>query len=169
MTSFPEEESMRRTLRDLADARKELLEIQQEFGRLQKRIDAVRDCVMNSLTRIYGEERPAIAALAEEELIEKLAGRVAAQLGSLPAAKKQIGNRYVREKEAAAFLGVSVFTLQSWRSRVTGGGPPVTKVGGMVMYSMKELEEYMEQRMLRGGKEQGYRRLPERLQISMSE
>src|ERR1039458_5060456 len=46
----------------------------------------------------------------------------------------------------AAFLGVSVFTLQSWRSRVTGGGPPVTKVGGMVMYSMKELEEYMEQR-----------------------
>jgi hypothetical protein len=63
-------ESMRTTLRDLADARKELLEIQQEFGRLQKRIDAVRDCVTNSLTRIFGEERPSIAALAEEELIE---------------------------------------------------------------------------------------------------
>jgi hypothetical protein len=46
------EESMRRTPRDLADAREELFEIQQQFGRLQKRIDA----------------------LAEEELIEKLAG-----------------------------------------------------------------------------------------------
>jgi predicted DNA-binding transcriptional regulator AlpA len=139
---------MRRTLRDLADARKELLEIQQEFARLEKRIDAVRECVTDSLTRIFGEERPAIAALAEEELIEKLAGRVAARLGTLPAAKKQIGNRYVREKEAAAFLGVSVSTLQGWRSRVTGGGPPVTKVGYMVMYSMKELKDYMEMRTI---------------------
>jgi predicted DNA-binding transcriptional regulator AlpA len=60
------------------------------------------------------------------------------------------GNRYVREKEAATFLGVSVSTLQDWRSRMTGGGPPVTKVGGMVMYSMKGLEEYMEQRTSEG-------------------
>jgi hypothetical protein len=140
------EEFMRRTLRDLADARRELHEIQQEFGRLQKRIDAVRDCVSDSLTRIFGEERPAFAALVEEELIEKLAGRVVAQLGSLPTAKKQIENRYVREKEAAAFLGVSVFSLRSWRSRGTGDGPTWTKVGGMVMYSVKELEGYMEQR-----------------------
>jgi hypothetical protein len=112
---------MRRTLRDLADARKELLEIQQEFVRLQKRIDAVRDWITDSLTRIFGDERPAVAALAEEELIEKLAGRVAARLGALPAAKKQIDNRYVCERETAAFLGVSVSTLQGWRSRVTGG------------------------------------------------
>jgi hypothetical protein len=137
---------MRRTLRDLADARKELFEIQQEFVRLQKRIDAVRDCVADSLTRIFGEERPAIAALAEEELIERIAGRVAARLGALPAAKKQIDNRYVREKEAAAFLGVSVFSLRSWRSRGTSGGPSWTKVGGMVMYSMKALEQFMELR-----------------------
>jgi hypothetical protein len=33
---------MRRTFRDLADARKELLEIQQEFVRLETRINAVR-------------------------------------------------------------------------------------------------------------------------------
>lgn len=42
---FDLEESMRKTPRSLADARKELLEIQQEFVHLQKRIDAVRDCV----------------------------------------------------------------------------------------------------------------------------
>ena len=57
---------MRRTLRDLADARKELIEIQQEFVRLQKSIDAVRDCVTDSLTRFFCSERPAITALAEE-------------------------------------------------------------------------------------------------------
>ena len=78
---IPREESKRRTLRDLADARKELLEIQQEFVHLQKRIDAVRDSVADSLTRIFGEERPAITALAEEELIEKIAGRVVSRLG----------------------------------------------------------------------------------------
>jgi hypothetical protein len=139
---------MRRTLRDLADARKELLEIQQEFGRLQRRIDAVRDCVTDSLTRIFGEERPAIPALAEEEFIEKLAGRVAMRLGTQPATPKQIGNRYVREREAAVFLGVSVKTLRAWRGRVSGDHPPVTRVGGMVMYSMKALEAYMEARTI---------------------
>jgi hypothetical protein len=72
---------MRRTLRDLADARGELLEIQQEFVHLEKRIDAVRDCVSDSLTRIFGDERPAITALAEEELIERLAGRWPLYLG----------------------------------------------------------------------------------------
>jgi len=141
---------MRRTLRDLADARKELLEIQQEFTQLQKRIDAVRDCVTDSLTRIFGDERPAIAALAEEELIEKLAGRVAARLGALPAAKKQIGNRYVREKEAAAFLGVSVKTLRSWRAKRSPSGPAVTRIDRMVMYSMKGLEQFIEQRIVGG-------------------
>ena len=141
---------MRKTLRDLADARKELLEIQQEFVHLQKRIDAVRDCVSDSLTHIFGDKRPANTALAEEELIEKLAGRVAARLGAVPAAKKQIDNRYVREKDAAAFLGVSVKTLRSWRSTGSPSGPPVTRIDRMVMYSMKGLEQFMEQRTVEG-------------------
>jgi hypothetical protein len=139
---------MRNRLRDLADARRELLEIQQEFGRLQKRIDAIRDCVTDSLTRLFGDERPAVAALAEEEFIEKLAGRVAMRLTQPAATPKQISNRYVREKEAAVFLAVSVQTLRAWRSRVSGDRPPVTKVGSMVMYSKKALEEYMEARTL---------------------
>ena len=72
---------MRRTPRSLADVREELVQVQQDFGRFQKRIDAVRDCVSDSLTHIFGDKRPANTALAEEELIEKLAGRVAARLG----------------------------------------------------------------------------------------
>jgi len=137
---------MRRTLRDLADARRELLEIQQEFVHLEKRIDAVRGCVTDSLSRIFGDERPALAGFAEEEFIEKLAGRVAARLGTQPPSKLPAGNRYVREKEAATFLGLSVQTLRAWRSRISRDHPPVTKVGGMVMYSKKALEEYMEER-----------------------
>ena len=137
---------MRRTLRDLADARRELLEIQQEFVRLHKRIEAVRDCVADSLVHLFGEERPALAGLQEEAFMERVAERVVTRLEARPNAQVQEERRYVREKEAAAFLGVSVFTLQSWRSRGETSSPPFTKVGGMVMYSMGELEKYMEMR-----------------------
>ena len=119
---------MRNRLRDFADARRELLDIEQEFARLEKRVEAVRDCITASLARIFGDEHPAMAALAEEEFIEKVAGRIAIRLGSQPAVPKQMGNRYVRGKEAAVFLGVSVQTLRAWRSRVSGDHPPVTKV-----------------------------------------
>lgn len=135
---------MRGMLRDLADARRELLEIQKEFGRLQQRIDAVRDCVTDSLVRLFGKERPALAELQEEELINRIADRVVAQLASTPVTHAQSGKRYVRDNEAAAFLGVSVSTLRSWRSRGNPAGPPVTRVSGMVLYSLKELERYME-------------------------
>jgi hypothetical protein len=141
---------MRRTLRDLADARKELIEIQQEFVRLQKSIDAVRDCVTDSLTRFFCSERPAITALAEEELIEKLAGRVVARLPAPPKPQAQGENRYVREKEAAAFLGVSVSALRSWRGKRRHSGPPVTRMGKMVVYSVKELAGFAEERTVEG-------------------
>jgi hypothetical protein len=40
---------MRRPPRSLADAREELVQIEQEFVRLQKRIETVRDSVADSL------------------------------------------------------------------------------------------------------------------------
>jgi predicted HD phosphohydrolase len=55
--------------------------------------------------------------LQEEELIERIAGMVADRLGSSPNPQAHGEKRYIREKEAAAFLGVSVATLRSWRSR----------------------------------------------------
>ena len=106
---------MRNRLRDLVDVRRELLEIERGFAQLQQRIDSVRECVTASVTCIFGEESPALGILAEEDFIEKVAGRIAARLGTQPAVPKHIGNRYVREKEAAAFLGVSVQTLRAWR------------------------------------------------------
>ena len=101
---------MRRTSRRLADAREELVRIEQEFTRLQKRIEAVRNSVADSLVRLFGEQRPAFAGLQEEEFIERIAGRVVARLGSSQKPQAKGEQRYVRDIEAAAFLGVSVFT-----------------------------------------------------------
>ena len=137
---------MRRQPRSLTDAREELVQIESELTQLQKRIEAVRDTVVDSLLRLFGEERPAFTGLKEEELIERIAGSVIARLGASPKVRAQGETRYVRDVEAAAFLGVSVSTLRSWRSRGEPKGPPFSKVGGMVMYSLKELERYMEER-----------------------
>jgi hypothetical protein len=138
---------MGKTLRSLADARGELVQIQEEFTRLQKRIEAVRDCVTGSLVRFFGEQRPAFTGLQEEELIERIAGSVVARLGTIaPNPKTQGEPKYLREHAAAKLLGVSASTLRSWRGKRRTVGPPVTRVGKMVLYSVKELEQFMEER-----------------------
>lgn len=137
---------MRRPPRNLADAREELVQIEQEFVRLQKRIEAVRDCVTDSLVRFFGEQRPAFTGLQEEELIERIAGSVVARLANTPKPEPSAENKYVSDRRAAHFLGVSAHTLRAWRSRKPSSGPPVTRIGEMVLYSVKELERYMEQR-----------------------
>jgi cell division septum initiation protein DivIVA len=42
---------MRKALRGLGDVREELVQIQEEFTRLQKRIEAVRDSVAEYLSK----------------------------------------------------------------------------------------------------------------------
>ncbi len=137
---------MRRTPRSLTDAREELIQIEQEFTQLQKRVEAVRDCVTDSLALFSGHQRPAFAGLTEEELIDRIAGSVVARLGTPAKAQARGEARYVRDIEAAALLGVSAHTLRAWRSRGKPTGPPVTRIGRMVMYPVKELERYMEER-----------------------
>lgn len=52
---------------------------------------------------------------------------------------------YLDTKQAATFLGLSPYTLQSWRSR--GMGPPHYPVSGTrVHYKKAELEAWMQQR-----------------------
>jgi hypothetical protein len=141
---------MRRTPRSLADAREELVQIEQEFNQLQKRIEVVQDSVANALVRLFGEERPAFAGLDEEALIEKIAASVVARLSNAPKYQSSAENKYVSDKKAGHFLGVSAHTLRAWRSRKPSSGPPVTRIGKMVLYSVKELEQFMEERTVGG-------------------
>jgi hypothetical protein len=48
---------MRKTPRSLADAREELVQLQEEFTRLYKRIEVVRDCVTDALVS-FGRTLP---------------------------------------------------------------------------------------------------------------
>ena len=47
----------------------------------------------------------------------------------------------LRTREAAAYLGLSPRTLESWRVR--GCGPPFLKLGGTVQYDIGDLEQYV--------------------------
>jgi hypothetical protein len=148
--TFSERTFMRRTPRSLADAREELVQIEQEFTQLQKRVEAVRDCVTDSLVRFFGEQRPAFTGLKEEELIERIAGNVVARLATTPKPQAKGEQRYIRDVEAAKYLRVSAATLRSWRAKRSPSGPAVTRIDRMVMYSMKGLEQFMELRTVEG-------------------
>ncbi len=47
----------------------------------------------------------------------------------------------LRTPGAAAYLGISPRTMESWRVR--GGGPPFLKLGGTVLYDIEDLERYV--------------------------
>ncbi len=55
---------------------------------------------------------------------------------------------FVAERKAAAFLGVSVRTLQRWRTEPPkGGGPPFYKLGAKrVVYRLSDLSRWAESR-----------------------
>lgn len=48
----------------------------------------------------------------------------------------------MNEKDAAKYLGMSVAWFQ--RKRVTGGGPPFSKVGQSVRYSLRDLDYWLQ-------------------------
>jgi hypothetical protein len=72
------------------------------------------------------------------------------RLGTTPKPQPKGEQRYVREHAAAAFLGVSVSALRSWRSKRSPSGPPVTRIDRMVLYSVEELERFKEERTVEG-------------------
>ena len=50
--------------------------------------------------------------------------------------------RGMREKEAAAYLGVSIKTMQAWRHQCRG--PKYYRLGRVCVYRQADLDQYME-------------------------
>jgi hypothetical protein len=110
---------------------------------LENRVDTVSDSLRKTITELFGTDRPAFPALQEAALASRVAEAVLSRLSSIPKQGVDRSKEYVRDQEAAAYMGVSVATLRRWRSLRSKSGPPFTRVGHMVMYSMKELENHM--------------------------
>jgi Helix-turn-helix domain len=104
-------------------------------------VNSVRESLGRTITELFGTDRLAFAALQETLLAARIAEAVVSRLPvplQVPAARQ-----YVREREAADYMGVKVATLRAWRLLRSKNGPPFTRVGRMVMYPMAALEEHM--------------------------
>lgn len=53
-----------------------------------------------------------------------------------------VGSKWLRTRQAAAYLNLSYRTLE--KLRCTGGGPSYRKVLGTVLYRMDELDQWVE-------------------------
>ena len=81
----------------------------------------------------------------EDRLVTRIEGAFARIAGAgSDSGRDQRG--YVREGEAAKYIGVSVSTLRSWRTKRSKNGPPFTRLGRLVMYPIAELDEHMKER-----------------------
>ena len=64
--------------------------------------------------------------------------------------------RYMTTAQAAACLGLSPRTLESYRCR--GGGPPYYDLGGVVRYLLSDLVKWASKRRRRSTSDDGLRR-----------
>jgi hypothetical protein len=113
-----------------------------ELLQLEKRVNSVRESLGKAIAELFGTDRQAFPALQEAALAARVADAVVSRLpvqSQVSTARKQ----YVREREAAEYMGVSVSALRRWRTLRLKSGPEFTRVGRMVMYSMTELEDHM--------------------------
>jgi predicted DNA-binding transcriptional regulator AlpA len=130
------------TFRNIERAREELAHLHRELLQLERRVNSVRESLGKAIKELFGTDRQALPALQEAALAARVAEAVVSRLpvpSHAPIARKQ----YVREREAADYMGVKVSTLRAWRLLRSKSGPPFTRVGRMVMYPMAELEEHM--------------------------
>ena len=67
----------------MTNVHKELVQIQKELIWFQKRAEAMKEPLTDSLVSIFGEQRPAFFKLAEEEIIGTIAGSVVSGLSTL--------------------------------------------------------------------------------------
>lgn len=67
------------------------------------------------------------------------------------AAAERKGERYLKNREAAAYLNVS----ESWlnKSRITGTGPAFIKIGSGVLYAVEDLDAFAASRRVRSTSE----------------
>jgi hypothetical protein len=105
-------------------------------------VNSLRESLGKAITELFGTDRQAFRALEEAALAARVAEAVVSRL-SIPSRAPTVQKQYVREREAAAYMGISVATLRRWRTLGSNRGPAFARVGRMIMYSIPELENHM--------------------------
>ncbi len=133
---------MATTFRNIERAKEELAHLHGELLHLEKRVNSVGESLRKAITELFGTDRQAFPALQEALLAARVAEAVVSRL-PVPSQGVTGRKQFVREREAAEYMGISVATLRRWRTFRCKSGPAFTRLGRMVMYSMTELEDHM--------------------------
>ncbi len=133
---------MSAAFRNIERAKDELAQLHGELLQLENRVNSVRESLGKTITELFGTDRQAFPALQEAALAARVAEAVVSRL-PIQTPTPRVRKQYIREREAAEYMGVKVATLRAWRLLRSKNGPPFTRVGRMVMYPMAELEDHM--------------------------
>jgi len=124
--------------REFARLRSELVEFEKRIKNLRESIHSAEWEFLTHNCESPTSHEDRLAARIGEEVFSRLA---VAEKGA-----SRERTRYVREGEAAKYIGVSVSALRSWRTKRSKNGPPYTRLGRMVLYPVDELDGHMRAR-----------------------
>lgn len=74
--------------------------------------------------------------------MEQLVREALVRLDRIEAGLRTPSKEYLDTEDAAVFTSISAVQLAEWRSR--GGGPRYIKMGRKVLYSVRDLREFVE-------------------------
>jgi len=124
---------------------KKLFELRSDILQIEKRVEALRESIRTAETELLRQNvQPTV--LHEDTLVVRIVEGVFSRLATTPRDADTEG-KYLREKEAAKYMGVSVSALRSWRTKRSNNGPPYIRLGRMVLYPVNGIDRHMQARI----------------------
>ena len=127
--------------REVERAKAELIQLSDACAHLEKRIRTLHDLLRAATSELFGVQQQ--VGMPEATLAARIAEAVVSQMTN---AQRNPGIRktYVREREAAEYMGIRVTTLRARRVRRSETGPPFVRLGRMILYPLAELENHVQ-------------------------
>ncbi len=129
------------SLEGLEKASRELNCLRTEFGEFEKRVKGLWESVHRivEIPHAYGANHLLFKRTGSPQGSDEVSSRLA--IATNDSSRER--TRYVREREAAKYIGVSVSALRRWRTDWSRNGPPFTRLVRLVMYPIAKLEAHM--------------------------
>jgi predicted DNA-binding transcriptional regulator AlpA len=124
----------------LSESRCDLLQI-------ERQIQALRESIQVAETELLRTNDQSLTS-REDLLVVRIVDGVVSRLATKSKDANYERTQYLREKEAARYLGVSVSALRSWRTKRSNNGPPYAHLGRMVLYPVCGIDEHMRRRIV---------------------
>jgi predicted DNA-binding transcriptional regulator AlpA len=137
---MPESRQNVGTSKTLSESRYDLL-------RIERQIQAVRESIQVAETELLRTNDQSLTP-REDLLVARIVDGVVSRLATKTKDANNERTQYLREKEAARYMGVSVSALRSWRTKRSNNGPPYTRLGRMVLYPACGIDEHMRRRIV---------------------